>query len=126
MVDEDGKTIQIAYRRYASLFVAVGFNDEVSCRIFMHRVNRKNPFTVLEFIQNFIEILAVLCDNNLTEVDILLEPDRIHVLLDQLLVPLNKGGASIVEPGGDVYGVAKVVNQWEDQRRAKGFLLGGR
>ncbi|RHZ45263.1 hypothetical protein Glove_682g38 [Diversispora epigaea] len=69
----DYNQYKLAYRRYASLFFIIGFDD------------KENHFSILELVQAFVEILNTYFEN-VCELDIMYNIEKIHIILEEMIV----------------------------------------
>lgn len=67
------KNFKVVYRRYASLFFIIGVDSD------------ENELAILEFIQNLVETLDRYF-SNVCELDIMFNLDRVHMILDEMIV----------------------------------------
>ncbi|CAG8584682.1 12992_t:CDS:2, partial [Dentiscutata heterogama] len=63
---------KLAYRRYASLFFVIGFDEE------------ENHLSILELVQAYVEILNTYFDN-VCELDIMFNIEKVHVILEEMV-----------------------------------------
>ncbi|RGB23757.1 adaptor-related protein complex 4 sigma 1 subunit [Rhizophagus diaphanus] len=64
---------KLAFRRYASLFFVIGFDEE------------ENHFAILELVHAYVEILNAYFDN-VCELDIMFNIEKVHVILEEMVL----------------------------------------
>lgn len=67
------KNFKVVYKRYASLFFIIGVDSD------------ENELAILEFIHNLVETLDRYF-SNVCELDIMFNLDRVHMILDEMIV----------------------------------------
>ncbi|CAO3643670.1 unnamed protein product [Cunninghamella echinulata] len=64
--------LNIVYRNYASLYIIVGSTKQ------------ENEFSILEWIQLFVETMDTYFDR-VTELDLLFQLEKVHMIIEELL-----------------------------------------